>query len=379
MTARFTLGIEEEFQTVDRHTGQLSSRILSIMEKGIPILGEQIKPEMLQPTVELISKVYPDIALARLEQQRLRAQLSRLLGGEGLALVSAGTHPGAVWMDQLTTPHPRYEELQEELQDVARSVLIYGLHVHVGVESNEIALALMNQLRTWLPHLLAFSSNSPFWGGRLTGLKSYRTIVWRRFPRSGLPDAFPSWGAYDDYVQTLIRTNCIDNGKKIWWDIRPHPFFGTVEFRIFDMPLTLDDVMAIAALCQSLVARHSWLYKRGVAVPVLPRNLLEENKWRATRYGLDAEIVDFVRERPISMRASLHELLDTVDEVVDDLGTRRDLDYMRRLLDDPRGTGADRQIALFTETGSIAAVTQFLMRQTMAGIPLDSAEHEAAL
>jgi carboxylate-amine ligase len=369
MTTRFTLGIEEEFQVVDRHTGQLSPQIMTIMEKGTAIFGEQIKPEMLQPTVELISEVYPDIAVARLEQQRLRATLAQLLAGEGLALVSAGTHPSAIWMDQITTPHPRYAELQEEFQDVARSVLIYGLHVHVGVESNEIALLLMNQLRTWLPHLLAFSSNSPFWAGRLTGLKSYRTIVWRRFPRSGLPDAFPSWSAFDEYVQALIRTNCIDNGKKIWWDIRPHPFFGTVEFRIFDMPLTLNDTMAIVALCQSLVAKYTWLYKHGVESPVLPRYLLEENKWRATRYGLDAEVVDFVKERNISMRASLHELLDTVDDVADDLGTRQDLAYMRNLLDDPRGTGADRQIALFKETGSLAAVTEFLIRQTMSGIP----------
>jgi carboxylate-amine ligase len=373
MTAGYTLGIEEEFQMVDRHTGQLSPQIMTIMEKGTAILGEQIKPEMLQPTVELISEVYPDIAVARREQQRLRAMLARLLAGEGLALVSAGTHPSALWMDQLATPNQRYAELKEEFQDVARSVLIYGLHVHVGVENNEIALLLMNQLRTWLPHLLAFSSNSPFWAGRLTGLKSYRTVVWRRFPRSGLPEAFPSWNAFDEYVRTLIRTNCIDNGKKIWWDIRPHPFFGTIEFRIFDMPLTLDDTMAIAALCQSLVAKYTWLYRHGMESPVLPRNLLEENKWRASRYGLDAEIVDFVKERNISMRVSLHELLDMVDDVADDLGTRQDLNYMRNLLDDPRGTGADRQIALFEETGSLAAVTQFLMRQTMAGIPLVAA------
>ncbi len=371
MTTHFTLGIEEEFQMVDRHTGQLSPHIMAIVEKGTAIFGEQIKPEMLQPTVELISGVYPDIAAARREQQRLRARLSQLLASEGLALVSAGTHPSAHWMDQITTPYPRYAELQEEFQDVARSVLIYGLHVHVGVESNELALILMNQLRTWLPHLLAFSSNSPFWAGRMTGLKSYRTIVWRRFPRSGLPDAFPSWNAFDEYVQKLVRTGCIDNGKKIWWDIRPHPFFGTIEFRIFDMPLTLNDVMAIVALCQSLVAKYTWLYKRGIDSPVLPRYLLEENKWRSTRYGLDAEIVDFVKERNMSMRAAIHELLDAVDDVVDDLGTRQDLNYMRGLLDDPRGTGADRQIALFKETGSLAAVTQFLMQQTLAGIPCD--------
>ena len=232
----------------------------------------------------------------------------------------------------------------------------------------------MNQLRTWLPHLLALSSNSPFWLGRLTGLKTYRTIVWKRFPRSGLPDTFQTWSDFDHYVQTLIKTGCIDNGKKIWWDIRPHPFFGTVEFRIFDMPLTLNDVIGIAAVCQSLVAKLSWLNKHGRETYVVPRYLLEENKWRVARYGLDAEIVDFERESTLSLRDSLHELLNMVDDVADDLGTRPDLNYIRRLVDDPRGTGADRQIALYKKTGSILAVNQYLLQQTMEGIPLDSTE-----
>src|SRR5438445_1726225 len=379
MTAHFTLGIEEEFQTVDRHTGQLSPQIMTIIEKGMPIFGEQIKPEMLQPTVELISKVYPDIVAARQESQRLRANLARLLAEEGMALVSAGTHPSGHWADQLITPHQRYAELQEEFQDVARSVLIYGLHVHVGVENNDIAIAVMNQLRTWLPHLLAFSSNSPFWAGRLTGLKSYRAVVWKRFPRSGLPDAFISWKDFDQYVQTLINTGCIDNGKKIWWDIRPHPFFGTLEFRVFDMPATLNDVIALAALCQSLVAKLTWLHKRGKEIPVVPRHLLEENKWRAMRWGLDAEVIDFSQERRLSMRNSFHELLDMVDDVLDDLGTRDDINYIRKLLDDPRGTGADRQIALYRQTGSLYAVTQYLMQQTLQGVPLDTAEQSLAI
>ena len=161
------------------------------MEKGVPLFGEQIKPEMLQPTVELISKVYPNITSARIESRRLRAELARLVDDEGLALISAGTHPSALWAEQVTTPNPRYAELQEEFQDVGRSVLIYGLHVHIGVENKELAISLMNQLRTWIPHLLAFSANSPFWAGRLTGLKSYRAVVWKRFPRSGLPDISP--------------------------------------------------------------------------------------------------------------------------------------------------------------------------------------------
>jgi len=374
MTARFTIGIEEEFQTVDRNTGQLRSHILAIMEKGVPLFGEQIKPEMLQPTVELISKVYPNIIVARAESRRLRAMLARLLDDEGLALMSAGTHPSALWAEQPTTPNPRYAELQEEFQDVGRSILIFGLHVHVGVDNKDLAVSLMNQLRTWMPHLLALSANSPFWAGRLTGLKSYRSVVWKRFPRSGLPDTFSSWHEFEHYVNTLIRTRCIDNGKKIWWDVRPHPFFGTVEFRIFDMPATLDDMIALAALCQSLVAKLSWLYTHGIVAHIVPRHLVEENKWRAMRYGLDAEVVDFVRGRHLSMRDALHELLDLVDDVLDDLGTRREMIYLRRLLDDPRGTGADRQIAIYHETGSLAAVTDFLMEQTMEGVSMEAGE-----
>ncbi len=371
MTARFTIGIEEEFQMVDRNSGQLRPHIMTIMEKGTPVFGEQIKPEMLQPTVELISKVYPNITIARLESRRLRAKLARLMAEEGLALVSAGTHPSALWAEQTTTPNPRYAELQEEFQDVGRSILIYGLHIHVGVDDKDLTVTLMNQLRTWIPHLLAFSSNSPFWAGRLTGLKSYRAVVWKRFPRSGLPDTFTSWNDFDHYVNTLISTGCIDNAKKIWWDIRPHPFFGTVEFRICDMPATLDDTLAIAALCQSLVAKLAWLHKRGIGAHVVPRYLVEENKWRAMRYGLDAEIVDFMNGRTLPIRDALHKLLDLVEDVVDDLGTRREMNYMRMALDDPRGTGADRQIAIYNETGSLQAVTQFLMEQTLKGVPME--------
>src|SRR6266705_407711 len=325
---------------------------------------------MLQPTVELISDVYPDIQVARAETQRLRGQLAQLLADEGLTLVSAGTHPTATWMEQPVTPHQRYDEILEEFQDVGRSVLIYGLHIHVAVPGNELAITLMNQLRTWLPHLLALSSNSPFWAGRLTGLKSYRAIVWKPFPRSGIPEVFPSWRDFDAYVRALVKTGTIDNGKKIWWDVRPHPFFSTIEFRICDMPATLDDTIAIAALCQALVAKLIWLNKNNLWAPMLSCHFIEENKWHAMRSGLDAEIIDFAQGRRLSMRDSISELLDFVDEVVDDLGSRQELNYLRKLLEDPLGTGADHQLAVYQETGNMDAVIQFLMQQTMQGIPI---------
>ena len=332
MAKLFTIGIEEEFQLVDRQTGQLSPGIQTILARGQAIFGEQIKAEMLQPTVELISDILPDIATARKEMQALRRRLACLVQEEGLALISAGTHPTALWQNQLRTPSDRYAQLEDELQDVARSILIFGLHVHIGVENQEKAVTLMNQLRTWLPHLLALSSNSPFWAGRLTGLKSYRSAVWKPFPRSGIPEVFPSWSDFDSYVQALIKTGSIDNGKRIWWDIRPHPFFSTVEFRIFDMPGTFDDMIAIAALCQALVAKLTQLNRAGLWTPMLSSHFIEENKWHAMRAGLDAEVIDYVKGRRHSMRESISELLDFVDDVIDDLGSRTEINHLRDVL-----------------------------------------------
>ena len=363
MSSQFTLGIEEEFQMVDRQTGQLYPHILTILEKGTSYFGEQIKPEMLQSAVELVTGICPDIASARLELRELRQTLSTLLEEDGVGLICAGTHPESLWQEQLSMPNPRYLELEDDLQDVARSILIFGLHVHVGVESQELALELMNQARSWLPQLLALSTNSPFWAGRFTGIKSYRSVVWRPFPRNGIPDVFASWHDFDQYVQTLIRAGCIDNGKKIWWDVRPHPFFNTIEFRVCDMPASFDDSIALAALCQALVAKLTWLHAHGMASPILPRPLIEENKWKAMRYGLDGEILDFARDRRLTMRESIHELLDFVDDVLDDLGSRAELHHLRLLLDDPSGTGADRQIEIYKRTGSVHAVTQYLMEQ----------------
>ncbi len=373
MTNRFTLGIEEEFQLVSRKTGELCSCAQGILDKSMPIFEEQIKPEMLQSTIEYVSSVLSDINAARMELYSSRAILSRLVAEEGLALVSAGTHPSASWRGQARTEHERYEELEEEYQDVGRSILIFGLHVHVAIEPKEMAIKVMNQVRTWLPHILAISSNSPFWGGHMTGIKSYRSVVWKRFPRSGMPEVFESRIHFDRFVQDLVDAKCIDNGKKIWWDIRPHPFFDTIEFRICDMPATIEDTLAIAALCQALVAKLTQLDERGANVPVLGRDYIEENKWRAMRYGLDAEVVDFVGHRRVSMRDSIRETLDFVDDVVDELGSRREINYIRALLDDPRGTGADRQMAIYKETNDLKKVNMFLIEQTMRDVDLDDA------
>lgn len=368
MSQSFTLGIEEEFQMVDRQTGLLASHVHPILEKGVPIFGDHIKAEMLQSCVELSTHVCPNVAALRLDLQQKTARLAQLLEEDGLVLVRAGTHPTEYWRDQLRTDNPRYEELEEEFQDIARSILIFGLHIHVGLSDHEMAVPLMNQLRTWLPHLLALSTNSPFWMKRKTGLKSYRSIVWKNLSRSGIPPQFASTAEFDRYTENLILNGCIDNAKKIWWDIRPHPFFETIEFRVFDMPATSEDAIALAALCQALVAKLVWLSQHHLQTVVLPTHLIEENKWKAIRYGLDAEVVDFTQNRRLSMREALHELFDFVDDVLDDLNTRQEMHFLRTLVDSPHGTGADRQLAIYQETGNMQAVVEYLLQQSRTGI-----------
>ena len=374
MAGRFTLGIEEEFQLVDRHTLHLRSSIKSVLEKGAPYFEEKIKQELTQSTVELISDICPDIATARKDLYTLRSLMAKLADQDNLALVGAGTHPISPWEDQDTTEKERYAELEEEFQDLIRSNVIFGMHVHVGVEDKELAVKLMNQARTWLPHLLAISTNAPFWAGRYTGIKSYRSALFKRIPRSGMPGILTSFKDFERYVQDLVETGCIDNGKKIWWDIRPHPFFDTVEFRVCDMPATIEDTLALAAMCQALIAKLTWCHEHNVDVPVLTRDYLEENKWRAMRYGLDAEAIDFVRLRRLSMRDSINELLDFVEDVVDDLGSRHEMNYLRALMASPNGTGADRQIAVYKQSGDLNKVVELLMEQTMQGITLDAAD-----
>ena len=367
MPARFTIGIEEEFQLVDRASGELVPAFHRLLEKGRPIFGEKLKPEIQQVVAELVSDIYPDMAAARRETPRMRAQLAALARGEGLALVSAGTHPAACWQEEMGAGYERYADLARELRDLRRSTLIFGLHIHIGIEDREMAIALMNQARSWLPQMLALSANSPFWAGRFTGMKSYRAVAWKAFPRSGIPEQFASRRAYDADMQSLIASGCIDSPRSIWWDIRPHPLYPTLEFRVFDMPATINDTLALAALCQALIAKLAWLYRHSLCAPIIPRHLLEENKWRAMRDGLDADTVDFVQNRRLSMRDAIGEMLDFVDDVLDDLGSRHEIDYLRSLLDDPRGTGADRQVAVYQEAGSVEAVTKMLMEQTVVG------------
>jgi carboxylate-amine ligase len=238
--------------------------------------------------------------------------------------------------------------------------------VHVGVEDREAAIRIMNSLRYFLPHILALSTNSPFWLGMETGYKSYRAKVFENFPRTNLPDSFASYSEFESYVNLLIKTNSIDNAKKIWWDIRPHPFFSTVEVRICDIPMRAKESIAIAALIQATAAKLYKLHERNVDYRQYSRALLMENKFRAVRYGLDGKLIDFGKQEEVPARDLILEYLEFVDDVLDDLGSRQEIGYIHTMLE--QGSGADRQLKVFRETGSLKSVVDFMARETRADL-----------
>jgi carboxylate-amine ligase len=368
VNALFSIGIEEEFQIVDPSTGDLRAHIQEMLtQAGRHTLGDQIKPELMQSMVETVSKVCATAGEARQEVMKLRRTISDLANRSGLAIVSAGTHPFSHWQSQLITTNERYKMLEEDLQDVVRSILIFGLHVHVGIPGEDQRIEIMNEARYFLPHLLALSTSSPFWLGRFTGLKSYRTVVWQQFPRTGIPSTFDSWSDYQSFVDTLVQTNCIDNAKKIWWDVRPHPFYPTIEFRVCDMPCTVDETICLAALFQAIVVKLYRLRERNLGFRVYNRALIQENKWRAMRYGIDGKLIDFGKRAEVPMRDLALELLEFVDDVVDDLGSRDAVNHVHQILAD--GSGADRQLTVYRQTGDMRRVVEFLIHETMRGVP----------
>jgi carboxylate-amine ligase len=364
----FTIGIEEEYQTVDPETYDLRSHIQTeILSEGKRQLKERIKAEMHQAVVEVGTGVCRSIKDAAEDLKDLRRRMIALTEQNGLLLVSGATHPFADWREQDIHPDERYVQIVEDLQIVARANLIFGLHVHVGIEDRETLIQLMNQMRYFLPHLLALSTNSPFWIGMNTGLKSYRTKVFDRFPRTNLPDTFDSWADFEGFVNLLVRTNSIDNAKKIWWDIRPHPFFQTVEIRICDVPLRVDETITLAALIQATAAMLYELHARNQSWRSYSRALLMENKWRAARYGLDGKLIDFGRQMEVPERELLLEYLALLDGVVDDLGSREEVERVHAMLAD--GTGADRQLRVYEASGhDLRKVVAYMAEETRAGL-----------
>jgi glutamate---cysteine ligase / carboxylate-amine ligase len=377
MLPTFTIGIEEEYQTIDPVTRDLRSHIQAeLLEKGKMVLQERVKAELHQSVVEVGTGICNNIKEAKDEVKELRRHIIGLARENGLRVASVATHPFSDWRTQEIHPDPRYKDIVEDMQLVARANLIFGLHVHIGIEDRETAIHMMNHARYFLPHILALSTNSPFWLGMNTGLKSYRCKVFDKFPRTNIPDYFPSWGEYENFIKLLIKTNCIDNAKKIWWDIRPHPFFNTIEFRVCDIPMRADETIAIAALIQATVAKLYKLYTANQGFRLYRRALIMENKWRAARYGLDGKLIDFGKQKEVPARDLVNEYLDFVDDVVDELGSREELDYIRRILE--TGSGADRQLRVFQETGGdLKKVVDYIIEETEAG--LAEAEEPAAV
>ena len=363
---KFTLGIEEEYQVIDPESRELTSHEQKIVEAAAEQMGEQVKAEMHQAVVEVGTNICQDIHDARSQITSLRRDVDDIARSLGFRIGAAGTHPFSAWQKQLLTPHPRYNEIIHELQDTARSNLIFGLHVHVGIEDRNMALHIANSMRYFLPHIYALSTNSPFWEGRNTGFKSFRSKVFDKFPRTGIPDLFESVAEYDSYVNLLIKTRSIDNAKKIWWDLRVHPFYPTIEFRICDIPLTVDETVAITAIIQALVAKIHKLRTQNLNFMSYKRILLNENKWRASRYGIDGKLIDFGKEEEVETRDLIPELLDFVDDVVDDLGSREEVHKVLNILD--HGTGADRQLRVYEETQSLEKVVDFIVEATVKGI-----------
>jgi len=368
MFDQFTLGIEEEFQIVDPHTRELRSHVVEILEEGVMLLGEQIKPEMIQSMVEVGTGICRNIEEARADITNLRSVISSLARKNGLVIIAASTHPISRWQDQKIFDDERYELLVQELQTVARSLLIFGLHVHVGIPDRDRQIHIMNAARYFLPHVLALTTSSPFWMAHNTGLKSYRCEIFKQFPRTDIPDHFDSYASFQRYIDLLIRTGCIDNGKKIWWDVRPHPFFPTLEFRVCDIPTRVDDTIAIAALFQAIVAKLTILIEKNLGFRLYRRLLIQENKWRAVRYGLDGNMIDFGKQKEVPTRDLIHELLDFVDDVVDPLGSRKEIEHIHTIMQ--RGTSADEQLEVYNSSNhDLNAVVDQLIDRTMENVP----------
>jgi carboxylate-amine ligase len=366
MQKRFTIGIEEEYQIIDPQTRDLTSYIQEFLDSGRQVLKDQIKPEFLQSQVEVGSQICETVQDARNEIVRLRGEVIRLAESKGKRVAAAGTHPFTSWTTQQVTAGERYSKHEVNMADIARQMLVFGMHVHVCIEDPEVMIDVMNQSRYFLPHLLALSTSSPFWQGRDTGLKSYRSIILGNLPRAGLPPSFHSRAEYAGFIDTLVRTGCIDEPTKIWWDIRPNPKFPTLEYRFADICTTVDETICLAALVQALVVKLIRLRRSNVCWRSYRRNLIAENKWRAVRYGIDGHLIDFGKKQEVPLKQLMLEVLELIDDVVDDLGSREEVEFVHEILS--RGTSADRQLRVHRDTGDYRAVVDHLIEETRRGV-----------
>ncbi|MBA3558006.1 MAG: carboxylate-amine ligase [Gemmatimonadaceae bacterium] len=364
-----TIGIEEEYQIIDPETRELRSYITEILD-GDHLTLSQVKPELHQSIVEVGTTICRTPAEARAELLKLRGLVMQLAGRNGLKIAAAGTHPFSSWVTQEITPLERYLGVRQDMGELAQQLLIFGTHVHIGIEDREFLIDALNASRYLLPHVLCLSTSSPFWMGRNTGLKSYRSVIFRNFPRNGIPRVFGSWSDYTNFTETLVKTRCIPDGSKIWWDVRPHHAYPTLEFRVCDVCTRVDEAVCIAAIFQAMIAKVWKLRRDNMTFRIYPSDLIEENKWRAVRYGLEGKLVDLGKQEELQARELIREMIAWfVDDVLDELGSRADVEYAFKILE--HGSSADRQLAVYEKTGDLKAVVDHLISETAEGVPLE--------
>ncbi len=371
----FTIGIEEEYFLVDRETRDLVPDLPdSLLHRCEEIIEGQVSPEFIRSQVEIGTPVAADVKEVRGHVAALRRAIADVANDYGMAIISASTHPFAVWGRQRHTDKERYNLLAQALQGVVRRLLICGMHVHVCIEDEDLRIDLMNQVTYFLPHLLALSTSSPFWQGTDTGLRSYRTSVFRSLPRTGLPEEFAGWSDYHRHIDVLVDAGVIEDGTRLWWDIRPSARYPTLEMRSTDICTRLDDGVTLAALYQSLLAM---LYRRRLENQrwrTYSRMLISENVWRAQRYGISESLIDFGRGELVGLPQLVDEIIDLVHEDAEILGCVEEVEHAREIL--RRGTSADQQLLVFNEAiahgaeerEALQAVVDFLIAETVAGI-----------
>jgi carboxylate-amine ligase len=371
----FTIGIEEEYLVVDRETRDLVKSPPQAMWTSLhDVLGSQVTTEFLKAQIEVGTKVCANVAEAREDLTRLRRDISSVVKEYGAAIIASSTHPFANWAKQETTEAPRYRSLAADYQQVARQLVICGMHVHVGIEDPHLRIDLMNQVRYMLPHLLALSTSSPFWDGKLTGLLAYRLVIFRNLPRTGIPQEFDSWGEYERTVDILVEAGLIEDASKLWWDIRPSSRYPTLEMRVADVCTRLEDALTVAALYQSLLAMLYRLRRQNQRWRTYTPLLISENIWRAQRYGTEGSLVDFGKGTLVPFADLVEEFIEILAIDAVELGTRDELRHARTIA--AEGTSATRQIAVYEnardegagEREALEAVVDHLIDDTMYGL-----------
>ena len=366
-----TVGIEEEYQIIDPDTGELKSYITQLLKDDRIILKQiEIKPELHQSIVEIGTKPCQTVQDVRADLLKLRRTVHDMASEQGARIAAAGTHPISSWQRQDITPMERYQDIARDMQDAARQLLIFGMHVHVGIEDQEFMIDAMNTLKYFLPHVLSLSTSSPFWEGRDTGLKSYRSAVYKFLPRTGIPPYMNSYAEFRKLVDVLIQAGALKNASKIYWDVRPHHSYPTLEFRLCDLCTSIDDAICCASIFQALVLKHYMMRKDNIRFRQYPNALIEENKWRALRYGIDGKLLDLGREAECPARDLIGELVEFIDDAVQELGTEKEVHHAFTILE--RGTSAGRQQKIFEETGDLKAVVNWLIEETARGSILEA-------